>query len=136
MSATPPPPPIGSVAWLDLTVPNAVELRDFYRDVVGWTATEVDMGGYADFGMLRPGSGDAVAGICHARGPNADMPAHWILYFAVADLDASIAACIARGGRVIVGPKSMGPMVRYCVIQDPAGAVAGLIASSGSAQPS
>jgi hypothetical protein len=32
------------------------------------------MGTHNDFNMLRPGSGKPVAGICHARGPNANLP--------------------------------------------------------------
>jgi predicted enzyme related to lactoylglutathione lyase len=38
-------PPVGSIGWCDLTVENADTIRDFYRGVVGWTSTDVDMGG-------------------------------------------------------------------------------------------
>ena len=77
-------------------------------------------------------NGDAnqcVAGICHARGGNADFPPHWIVYFNVDDIDASVAHVTEGGGQVLVGPKSMGGG-RYCVIQDPAGAVCALWQSS------
>ena len=30
--------PAGSIAWIDLTVPDATGIRDFYKDVVGWSA--------------------------------------------------------------------------------------------------
>ncbi|MBW8873323.1 MAG: hypothetical protein JF614_00025 [Acidobacteria bacterium] len=76
-----PKPEVGTIAWVDLTVPET--LRDFYRDVAGW----------------RPAP--------------------------VADLDASIARCLERGGKVVAGRRSMG-QARFCVIQDPAGAVAAL----------
>ena len=46
-------PPIGSIGWCDLTVPDADGVRDFYRGVVGWTATECDMGGYSDYVVAR-----------------------------------------------------------------------------------
>ncbi|MDH3590129.1 MAG: VOC family protein [Gammaproteobacteria bacterium] len=110
----------GSIGWIDLTIENADELRDFYNDVVGWSSAEVDMGEYADYMMVPPG-GDAVAGICHARGGNADQPPVWMLYIVVDDLDQSISRCKVRGGRVVAGPKNMGD-ARYCVINDPAGA--------------
>ncbi|MFH1843382.1 MAG: VOC family protein, partial [bacterium] len=61
-----------------------------------------------------------VAGICHRRGGNAAMPPGWIMYIVVADLDASLAACAACGGRVSAPPRSMGS-ARYAVIADPAG---------------
>jgi hypothetical protein len=115
----------GSIAWHDLTVPNAAALLGFYGAVVGWTATEVDMGGYADFCVNRPGDGTTVAGICNARGPNADIPPVWMIYVIVPDLDASLAACVARGGSVVKGPFEVGE-ARAAVIRDPAGAVLGL----------
>ena len=37
-------PERGTVGWLDLTVENAGEIRDFYREVVGWKSDTVDMG--------------------------------------------------------------------------------------------
>ena len=115
----------GRVARTDLTVPDAERLRDFYVDVVGWQAAPVDMGGYADFAMHRPG-GEPVAGVCHARGPNADLPPVWLIYINVDDLDASLARCRDGGGAVLAGPRGLGDTGRYAVIRDPAGAVAAL----------
>ncbi len=121
-----PKPEVGSVAWVDLTVPEAESLRDFYRDVTGWKPVPVSMGDYSDFTMHTPGGNHAVTGVCHARGDNADLPPQWLIYIVVANVDASIARCVELGGRVVTGPKSMGPKARFCVIQDPAGAVAAL----------
>ncbi|HEX8475210.1 MAG TPA: VOC family protein [Pyrinomonadaceae bacterium] len=117
---------IGSIGWVDLTVENTDEVRDFYREVVGWQTTEVSMGSYDDYCMDEPQSGKSVAGICHARGLNAGIPAAWLIYINVADLDKSMAACVERGGEVIAEPRTMGQQGRYCVIRDPAGAVAAL----------
>ena len=128
-----PPPPLGSIGWTDLSVPDAERLRDFYQAVVGWTATPLDMGGYADYVMQMPGSSAPAAGICHARGPNAGLPPQWIPYIMVANLDASIDACTKRGGRLIAGPRPSGPGSRFCVIEDPAGAVAAIMATDGAA---
>ncbi|MFG0251984.1 MAG: VOC family protein [Phycisphaerales bacterium JB038] len=115
----------GGIEWIDLTIPNAAEVRDFYAAVADWKHGEVPMDGYSDFAMTRGSGGEPVAGICHARGMNADLPPQWLIYITVADLDASMAACQERGGTIIAGPKEMGP-ARYCIIQDPAGAVAAL----------
>ena len=119
-------PSTGSIVWHDLTVPNAGEIRDFYAGVVGWESMEHDMGGYSDFGMNQPSGGDTVAGICHARGPNANLPAQWLIYIRVADVDASAERCRELGGTVLDGPREIGEE-RFCVIRDPAGAVAALI---------
>jgi uncharacterized protein len=118
--------PLGGIGWVDLTVTDAEEVRDFYRDVAGWTASEVSMGTYDDFCMSEPGTGTPAAGVCHARGENADVPPQWIVYVRVFDLDASLARCAERGGRVVAGPRSFGEGRHYAVIQDPAGAVSAI----------
>src|SRR5437868_13442526 len=81
------------------------------------------MGAYADFVMKA--DGEPVAGVCHARGLNADLPALWLVYITDDDLDHSIAECQRLGGSVIAPPRSLGGG-RFCVIKDPAGAVAAL----------
>jgi hypothetical protein len=111
---------------MDLTVPNAEVLQAFYQAVVGWRMEPVAMGEYADFNMLAPNDGHPVAGICHARGMNADLPAQWLMYITVADLETSIQQCVALGGKVLVGQRGVPGHGQFCVIQDPAGAVAAL----------
>ena len=53
--STPPPPPIGTIGWLDLTIPDAEAGREFYEAVCGWTSAPIDMGGYNDYAMVAPG---------------------------------------------------------------------------------
>jgi predicted enzyme related to lactoylglutathione lyase len=124
MSSTSGVPVPGSIVWRDLTVANAPLLRDFYQDVVGWQPEPVPMGGYDDYSMLSS-DGECVAGVCHALGVNADMPAQWLIYVAVASLERSIERCKARGG-AIVSPARELSGGRCCVIRDPAGAVCAL----------
>jgi uncharacterized protein len=118
-------PTPGSVSWFDLTVPNADAVRDFYSAVVGWLPMPVEMEGYSDYCMSPPGAEAPAAGICHARGANASLPAQWLIYITVADLSASLDACVKNGGRVVAPERDMGGP-KMAVIQDPAGAVAAL----------
>ncbi len=122
-------PKVGTVGWRDLTVDDAESLSAFYQQVVGWQASPVDMDGYDDFAMSAE-DGTAVAGICHAKGGNAGLPAQWLLYIHVADLDTSIASCLKLGGKVIAPARTIAGQGRFCVIQDPAGAVAALFEAS------
>ena len=119
-------PEVGSIGWIDLTIENAEEIRDFYTTVVGWKAGEVGMGDYSDFTMNTPDTGAATAGVCHARGTNVGLPQQWLLYIVVADLDRSLAACGERGGSIVREARDMGSHGRYAVIRDPAGAVCAL----------
>lgn len=120
-------PQPGTVAWFDLTVPDAALVRDFYAAVVGWVPQPVVMDGYDDYAMAVAPGGPPVGGICHARGPNADLPPQWLAYIVVADLDASLRRCLDLGGQLVAGPNGDDPGSRYAVIRDPAGAVAALI---------
>jgi predicted enzyme related to lactoylglutathione lyase len=126
---SPQSPAVGTIAWRDLTVPNADDVRDFYGAVVGWQPEPLDMGGYSDFVMKSPASGEAVAGICYARGDNADLPPQWLVYVVVANLESSLQVCIEGGGTTVTGIKGGGGGSRYCVIRDPAGAVPALMES-------
>ena len=126
MSSEGPAPEIGSIIWTDLTVDNAAEVRDFYTSVVGWNSTPHDMGEYDDYNILTPGQGRPVAGVCHARGPNANIPPQWMVYILVEDVDESARRCQELGGEVVDGPRSMDQW-RFCIIKDPAGAVCALM---------
>ena len=115
----------GSILWTDLTVPDAVAVSGFYEAVVGWKSVGLNMGGYQDFCMVPPGGRKPAGGICHARGENKGLPAQWLVYITVADLRASLKACVAKGGAVVAPPRNMGG-AKMAVIRDPAGAVAAL----------
>jgi uncharacterized protein len=118
-------PTVGSIAWVDLTIENAEAIRDFYSHVVGWKAAPVEMPGYTDFNMIGPESLEPAAGICHARGVNADIPSQWLMYIIVEDVDHSARLCVEHGGRILSGPRLVAG-AQLCIISDPAGAVCAL----------
>lgn len=116
----------GKIVWQDLTVTNAEQIKDFYSKVIGWKATDHNMGEYNDYDIRLPESDDIVAGICHTRGPNANLPPQWLLYVTIEDVNKSIKLCKENGGKIVDGPRKMGAS-DFCVIQDPSGAVMALI---------
>ncbi len=116
---------VGKIGWIDLTVGDAEEVSAFYQAVVGWKSEGVEMGGYQDYCML-PAEGGAVAGVCHARGTNEGLPAQWLIYITVADLEQSLERCRALGGEVVRAARGLGGMGRFAIVRDPAGAVCAL----------
>ncbi len=120
----------GKIGWIDLTVDNAEETRDFYQAVADWESSGVDMGDYEDFCVMPKGTEDAIAGICHRRGPNESMPGGWLIYIVVDDLEQSRAKCLEMGGKIIVETRDLGPGGKFCVIEDPSGAHAALFQSN------
>lgn len=81
--------------------------------------------------MLPAEGSEPVAGICHARGSNASLPPMWLPYFIVTDLETSVKNATRLGGQVILGPNKMGDG-SWCVVRDPAGAVAAVMESGKS----
>jgi hypothetical protein len=47
--------------------------------------------------------GRSAAGICNARGDNAGLSAVWMVNIVVANLEAAILRCQARGGKLPAG---------------------------------
>lgn len=120
----------GRIAWLDLTVPDATATRDFYRQVVGWSVQDVAMqdGGerYADYNMLRH-DGVPAAGVCHARGVNVGLPAAWMIYLPVGDLDESLRRVREEGGEVVKAMQREDGKHLYAAVRDPVGACLALV---------
>ena len=61
----------------------------------------------------------------------ADLPPHWLAYFAVADTDAVVDKAKQLGGSVLVPPMTIEPG-RFAVLADPQGAVFAVIKTGGS----
>jgi predicted enzyme related to lactoylglutathione lyase len=111
----------GRILWHDLTVEDAKGISSFYQELTGWEKEGLSMGEYEDFIMKSPEDNEVIAGICHAKGPNKDLPAQWLMYIVVENLDKSLEICKKMGGKVFGEKRKMGEGF-YCLIQDPAGA--------------
>lgn len=57
-----------------------------------------------------------------------ESPSHWMMYFQVADCDASAALAERLGGAVLFAPRDIPPVGRFAVVRDPQGAVFSIVA--------
>jgi len=121
---------VGRIAWLDLTVSDASATRDFYQEVVGWSAQDVEMkdagGRYVDYN-LSGDDGVPAAGVCHARGVNLGLPPIWMIYLPVGDLAESLRRVQEGEGEVIKATQGSDGEYAVAVIQDPVGACLALV---------
>ncbi len=126
------PTRVGCISWLDLTVSNASQTRDFYRQVIDWSVQEVEMEHaserYADYNMLG-GDGHPAAGVCHARGAKLGLPPIWLIYLPVGDLAESLQRVREEGGKIIKESTSADGGNAYAVVEDPVGATLALVAT-------
>ena len=116
----------GSIVSTDLTSHHAEELKEFYQQVIGWESEDLTMkdesGVYEDY-VMKDKAGNWVAGICHSRGANKDLPFQWIVYIQVDNVAESIKKCKELGGKVLKEVKSEEGQCQYALLEDPHGAV-------------
>jgi predicted enzyme related to lactoylglutathione lyase len=123
-TTAPMPTPIGGVSWNELLSSDAEASREFYSQMVGWTYEQSTSGGGGDYWHAKQGA-ESRAGIM-AKPPM--MPASaWIIYFAVADIDAAIAKTKELGGQSYMEPIALENVGKMVYVSDPTGAPFALI---------
>lgn len=126
MSSTTPPLKVGTLCWTELATPDAKTAKAFYAELFGWDIQEQDMSGFP-YNIIRTPSGEQVGGIYEISGQEfQNLPAHWLIYFLVSELDATANKVEALGGAVRVPPSDIPGIGRYCIIQDPTGGIVAL----------
>jgi predicted enzyme related to lactoylglutathione lyase len=113
-------PAHGQICWNELMTPNAQGAEKFYGELFGWKAKATPMGDFT-YHMLSAGGKD-FGGIMPMTGPMwQGVPPHWMMYVAVADVDAAAKKVVELGGKVCVPPTDI-PVGRFAVVNDPQGA--------------
>ena len=117
---------------MDLTVENAGHVSEFYSKVAGWQAAPVPVDDYEDF-CVGPSAENVVAGICHAKGANADIPPSWMIYINVDDARATWERAVAAGYKSVMEPERLErwPVVVGFVL-DPDGYLVEIIQHDGA----
>jgi uncharacterized protein len=116
----------GAPAWFELHTRDHGAAVSYYEKVFGWDTHAA--GDTDEFRYTTLGEGEAqAAGIMDASAflPEG-VPAHWSVYFGVADTDATIAKAVELGASV-VQPAEDTPYGRLAVLTDPTGATFKLV---------
>ena len=117
-----------SLCWNELSTRDTAAAKAFYAAVFGWgadthegemTYTEWQLGGQPIGGMMD----------MPPMMPK-EVPAHWLVYFAVDDADAAVATISELGGTVMMGPMDIEPG-RFAVATDPQGATFAVLKLKG-----
>lgn len=120
---------LGQIVWTDLTVENSTDLKDFYKEVIGWDVHNVTMKDgeeeYYDYAMMSSPE-NATGGVCTKRGVNKGIPSQWIIYISVENVAESLAKALEMGGKSIHEIKNKEGNLQFAIVEDPAGAVFGL----------
>ena len=114
----------GHFGWAELNTTDYEAAWRFYAELIGWKPTRaMDMGpGVGTYFMFGLGSEESTGGMSNAA-TMMQVPAHWVHYIHVVDLDATLARVTEKGGRVLNGPMEVPGGDRIAQCMDPQGAL-------------
>jgi uncharacterized protein len=111
----------GAYSWSELVTTDVEGAKKFYNAVFGWDG-HTQSAGPVEYTEWRLGDRPIGGMLPKPETMPAEMPPHWAVYFAVADLDDAMARVKDLGGTVIAAP-----------IDSPAGKLAPVMDSNGAA---
>lgn len=108
----------GAMVWNELNTSDLAKSKAFYGDVFGWS-----WGGGAEYAEAQI-DGRTMAGFLpRPENMPAEVPDHWLVYFAVEDVDADTERAVKGGATLAAGPQDIPGTGRFSVLIDPQGAV-------------
>jgi len=111
--------------WAELNARGVETTLPFYQQVFGWTTKPSDSPDqpYTEFQV----DGESIGGATEMNPMvPAEMPNYWLVYFTVADVDATHRKAIDAGGRELLAPIDF-PGGRMSIVSDPQNAAFGLM---------
>ena len=111
----------GAFSWSELMTSDVAAAKAFYSQLFGWEMQDMSMEG-TTYTVLKAG-GAEVGGLMATPPEAQGAPPQWGSYVTVDDVDATVATAEKLGGKILVPPRDIPDVGRFCVIQDPQGAV-------------
>lgn len=110
----------GTFCWADLSTPDPHRGGKFYSDLFGW---KLEKGASDSSGYLHIKNGEKhIGGIPPAAQRPQGAPAHWMVYFHVANVEASTENARQMGAKIYMPPRKMEGVGTWAVLADPQGA--------------
>uniref|UniRef100_UPI004047BD60 VOC family protein n=1 Tax=Shewanella baltica TaxID=62322 RepID=UPI004047BD60 len=110
----------GHACWVELASHDWQAAKAFYQALFGWDSVDMPIpeGHFSLFNL----AGDDLGAMYQIPESESQIPSHWRVYFAVDDMDASIAAIQDAGGQVHMGPHIVADAGVMAQVSDPQGA--------------
>jgi predicted enzyme related to lactoylglutathione lyase len=114
----------GALVWVELHVGDPEAAIGFYQGLFGWRTRQMQGPGMT-YQVLSIAEGDQQEGSFGGVAPLTDEreDARWVPYFAVTDVDATVAATAAGGGSVVMPAANIPGVGRVAWLTDPAQAL-------------
>ena len=109
-------PAHGMFCWNELMTRDSTGAGKFYTELLGWNAADSGMPGMK-YTLLKAGDKDAGGMMDMPPDVPKEVPAHWMAYIAVDDVDAVTSKTKELGGNVLHGPQDIPTVGRFSIIQ-------------------
>lgn len=119
----------GAFSWNELMTNDVAGAKTFYSALLDWEMEEHNMN--MPYTIAKIGE-QQIGGIMAIPAEVETMPSTWGSYVTVDDVDAMVAKVESLSGKIIVPPTDIPDIGRFCVIQDPQGAMLSLVTYSCS----
>ncbi len=116
----------GAINWHELMTTDVDAALKFYTELFGWETEKQPMENGTQYVVFKVG-GKAVGGVMAIPPQAQGVPPAWGMYVTVRDVDASAKQAQELGATLIMPPTDIPGVGRFCVIQDPQGAVISII---------
>ena len=119
----------GTVVWADLSTPDPARASEFYAGLFGWkmvAGQSMDPAKPGQYIHIVNGS-EFIGGVPPAGHRHPHAPASWVMYFDVADCEATIAAVTSQGGHLRAGPMTQESVRTFAVLSYAQGAVFAIV---------
>jgi predicted enzyme related to lactoylglutathione lyase len=113
----------GAFCWNELYTSDIDGAKSFYGGLFGWEWNEFEQSPDPYFVIMNEGRGNG--GVRELAQPG--VPPHWLVYFAVDDVDSGLSKAGELGGETLLGNTDIG-IARIAIVKDPQGAAFALYA--------
>jgi len=111
----------GMVSWSELMTTDVEASKKFYAKLFGWITEDISTG-EMPYTTIKA-DGKEIAGIMSMPPEAKGTPPSWGTYVTVDDVDSTAKLAEELGANILMPPRDIPDVGRFCVIQDPQGAV-------------
>ncbi len=117
----------GAFSWCELLTTDTDAAKCFYNTLFNWTLESAPNSLPGEDYTLVKCAGQHIGGMM-AIPPGAEgISPNWGIYVTVDDVDATAKLAVEMGGKICMPPQNIPEVGRFCVLQDPQGAVFNVI---------
>ncbi|MGK0442565.1 MAG: putative enzyme related to lactoylglutathione lyase [Pseudohongiellaceae bacterium] len=114
----------GAFSWNELMSTDVEGAKTFYSEMFSWEIVQADS--EMPYFMAKV-NGQEVSGLMQTPPEANGMPSMWGGYVTVDNVNESAKQADSLGGKVIMEPRDIPNVGRFCVVSDPQGAMLSLI---------